>query len=119
MEFNAFSFTRLLDAASMPFFNCCCNSVSFKSAALVKRLSVGVVGDNRMRPMGFLRFDFRDVLLTGVNWDDGDLVSESCTFICRAMRVRYKQQDVKGTVPSKWTSQAVWPHRDPKDHVHH
>ncbi len=63
--------------------------------------------------MGFLRFDFRDVLMTGIDWDDGDLVSESCTFICRAMRVRYKQQSVTGELPPKHSAQAVWPNPVP------
>lgn len=113
VEFNAFNFTRLLDAASMPFFMSCCNSTSFKSAALVKRVSVGTAGDDTKKPMGFLRFDFRDVLMTGVNWDDGDLVSESCTFICRAMRVRYKQQSAAGSLPATYSTQAVWPNPAP------
>jgi len=115
VEFNAFSFTRLLDAASMPFFTACCNSVSFYSASLVKRVSVGTAGSDKMMPMGFLRFDFRDVLITGVNWDDGDLVSESCTFICRAMRVKYKQQQADGSLRPPVGQPAVWPQRDPED----
>lgn len=110
VEFNAFSFSRLLDAASMPFFTACCNSASFKSATLVKRVSVGTAEGNAVRPMAFLRFEFRDVLLTGVNWDDGELVTEKCTFICRAMRVQYKQQDANGSLPRNESSRAVWPH---------
>lgn len=113
VEFDTFSFTRVLDAASMQFFTSCCNSVSFYSASLVKRVSVGTAGSDAKKPKGFLRFDFRDVLLTGVSWDDGDLVNESCTFVCRAMRVRYKQQSSDGSLPELASSNAVWPHLDP------
>ena len=115
VEFNEFTITRLLDAASMPFFEACCNSVSFYDAALVKRLSVGTgMGDNALRPMGYLRFDFRDVLITGIDWSDGDLVTEECKFICRAMRVRYKQQNADGSLGAS-TKPAVWPRPDPSD----
>jgi len=72
VEFDKFSFTRLLDAASMPFFTACCNSVSFYSASLVKRVSVGIAGSDQKKPMDFLRFDFRDVLLIDVCWSDGE-----------------------------------------------
>jgi len=110
VEFNTFTFSRLLDGASPTFFQACCNSTSFKSAALVKRVSVGTTKDRLGKARGFLRFDFRDVLMTGINWDDGELVTENCTFICRAMRVRYKQQRSDGTIDNE-IANAIWPNR--------
>lgn len=108
VEFNEFRFSRLIDAASPTFFQACCNSTSFHSAALVKRVLIGEAGSTEVRARGYLRFDFRGVLLTGVDWSDGDLVQEQCTFICRAMRLRYKQQLVTGTL-TEVVSTSIWP----------
>jgi len=97
VDFDNFTFTRVIDGASPRFFDACCNQVSFQSAALVKRVAVGGGAGNAVqRSVGFIRFDFRDVMLTSVDWDDGDLVTESCTFICKAMKVRYRQQRASG-----------------------
>jgi len=96
IEFDEFSFSRVIDGASPAFFHGCCNQDSFKSAALVKRVAMGGRGGVARQSMGFLRFDFRDILLTNIDWDDGDLVTENCTFICKAMRVRYRQQHADG-----------------------
>ncbi len=89
---DSFTFTRVIDSASPVFFSACCNQVSFRSAAMVRRVSVGQLGGEKRNAAGFLRMDFKDVLLTSVNWSDGELVTESCTFICKAMRIRYRQQ---------------------------
>jgi type VI protein secretion system component Hcp len=105
LEFDTFSFSRVIDGASPVFFNACCNQESFKTAALVKRVAVGD-GDSVRHTLGFLRLDFRDVLLTGVNWDDGDMVTESCTFICKAMRVRYRAQMAQGSLEQ--ATEANW-----------
>jgi type VI protein secretion system component Hcp len=106
LEFDQFSFTRVIDGASPSFFSACCNQVSFESAALVKRVAMGVRGGGARQSVGALRLDFRDVLLTGVSWDDGDLVTESCTFICKAMRLRYRQQLADSSLMPP--TEAVW-----------
>jgi len=112
VEFNTFTFSRLLDGASPTFFQACCNSTTFTSAALVKRVSVGATPSDPLgKARGFLRFDFREVLMTGIEWADGELVTENCTFICRAMRVRYKQQKFDGGFETD-VPRAVWP--DPR-----
>ncbi len=88
---DTFTFTRAIDGASPIFFSACCNQHSFAHASLVRRVSTGQLGGPEMQAQGFLRIDFKDVLLVGINWSDGELVTESCTFICKAMRVRYRQ----------------------------
>lgn len=103
VEFDQFTFSRLIDSASPIFFEHCCNTKSFDSAALVKRISQG---GNRAA-VGYLRFDFTDVLITEVHWDDGDVVKESCTFICKGIKVQYKPQNADGTLkpsvkPAEW-----------------
>jgi type VI protein secretion system component Hcp len=108
VEFDKFSFSRLIDSASPIFFQYCCNSTSFKSAVLVKRVSQGI-----SRPaLGYLRFEFQDVLIIGVNWDDGDVVKESCTFICKDLVVKYKPQQAKGTLDPKGVAPAHWNQSD-------
>lgn len=102
IEFKNFSFERVVDAASPIFFSACCSSTTFPSATLVKRVSRG---GNR-RPEGFLRIDFKEVLIVSLSWDDGDMTTEKCEFICRHFDLTYRQQNANGsfsaTVPASW-----------------
>ena len=107
IEFDTFTFSRIIDRASPTFFQACCRQESFESATLVRRVSAGSAGGTDRQSVGFLRIDFRDVLLTGLAWDDGDMVTERCTFICKAMRIRYKPQYADGTLMSP-APDAVW-----------
>lgn len=100
LEFDKFTFTRAIDGASPIFFQACCNTQSFTSAALVKRVSEGDRGQGSGPAVGFLRIDFKDVLITGVDWDDGEVIREKCTFICKAMRLQYRQQSPGGSLLS-------------------
>ena len=106
IEFDTFTFERIIDGASPGFFSACCNQESFESAALVKRISSGVRGGTDRMSFGYLRIDFRDVLLTGLAWDDGDMVTERITFICKAMRVRYRQQQADSSLLP--ATEAIW-----------
>lgn len=106
IEFDEFSFSRVIDGASPAFFSACCNQESFRSATLVRRIATGTRGGAQRQAAGFLRLEFKDVLLTGINWDDGELVTESVTFICKALRVRYRQQTADAGL--KKETEAVW-----------
>ena len=97
-----FSFTRMMDKASPIFFQNCCNSVSFDSATLVKRKVTG----SDLALQTFLRIDFKNVLIIGLDWDDGSIVKEKCKFICREMSVQYKQQSAGGALGA--ASSAEW-----------
>jgi len=105
LEFDTFAFSRKIDSASPIFFDNCLKSVSFKSATLVKRVAQG----HNRQPLGFMQIKFTKVLIIGVDWDDGDLVTENCKFICRSFELRYRQQSADGTLGSE--SMATW---DPK-----
>ncbi len=98
-----FSFTRLMDKASPIFFQNCCNSVSFDSATLVKRKVTGA----SLVLQAFLRIDFSNVLIIGLDWDDGNVVKEKCKFICRGVTVQYRQQAHDGSLgaarSAEWT----------------
>jgi type VI protein secretion system component Hcp len=111
LEFGACNFSRVIDSASPIFFEGCCTSRTFDKAVLVKRIAVGDPDDptSTDRPsLGYLRLEFTDVLITGVNWTDGDLVTEQCDFICRGLTVQYRQQSFPGNLGA--TFPAVWPH---------
>jgi type VI protein secretion system component Hcp len=95
VDLEPFSFTRQMDQASPLIFEMCCNSQSFASATLVKRKAAGADVSGH----GFLRIDFKDVLVI-------DVVKEKCKFICRGVKVQYKPQSSSGAlgaaVPGVW-----------------
>jgi type VI protein secretion system component Hcp len=94
LEFDKFSLKRTVDCVSPIFFQNCLSSTTFNKATLVKRLSPG----GGQPAAAFLRIDFTDVLLTGVDWTDGDLVSESIDFICKQLSIQLKTQNADGTL---------------------
>jgi type VI protein secretion system component Hcp len=106
-----FSFQRIIDRASPIFFQSCCNSATFDSAALVRRVSQGDLLDGRRPAVAYLRIDFTKVLITGIDWTDGDVVKESCEFICQGMTITQLRQSADGTVATGAGNQskAYWP----------
>jgi type VI protein secretion system component Hcp len=102
VDLEPFTFSRQMDQASPLLFKMCCNSISFASATLIKRKAASTDVSGR----AFLRIDFKDVLVIGVDWDSGDVVKEKCKFICRGVKVQYKPQMPDGTlgaaVPGEW-----------------
>lgn len=105
LEFEKFSFKRTLDRASPVLFSSCCASETFDSAAIVKRMSQG--GDRA--PVGFMRIDFTKILITGMDWSDGELVTESIDFICQSMDITLRFQTVDGSVTSTGQQMMNWP----------
>lgn len=94
LEFETFSFSRVIDAATPTFFESCLTSRTFESATLVKRVGV----DHVKNPLGFLQIKFNEVLIIGLDWDDGGLVTENCKFICRGFKLQYRAQDPSGAL---------------------
>ncbi len=110
VEFNSVKITRVIEASSPLLFYACVNNLTFSSASLVKRVSASTKSDKTSRPLGFLRFDFTEVLITSISWSDGDLVDESFDFICKRMDIAYYQQQSDGALsttktPASWTQQ--------------
>jgi type VI protein secretion system component Hcp len=85
LQMDEFSITRLYDKASPVLFEKCCNSDSIVSASLVKRK---LIGADMLR--GFLRIDFDDLLLTHIEWENGDVVKETFKFVFRKITVTYR-----------------------------
>lgn len=94
LEFENFSFTKIVDCSSPVFFESCLLSRNFLSATMVKRVSVGY----DRPPVGFLKMTFDQVLITGVSWNDGALINETCKFICRGFTIEYREQRPDGSL---------------------
>ncbi len=116
VEADEFSFSRLIDQASPQIFQSCANSESFIQAVIVKRrpafagaLPVGIGKTEAVSDLrGFLRIEFNEVLITGLSWDDGEMVKEKCKFICRSVLVRYRPQASSGSLADAAEKTAQW-----------
>jgi type VI protein secretion system component Hcp len=107
LSFDSFRFTRVIDGASPIFFHYCSRQKPFDSAAVVKRVSTGLTSGTQRLSQAFMRIDFKDVLLKSVKWSDGELVTESCEFVCSSLKFRYRQQNYDGGFENE-TDPAVW-----------
>lgn len=94
VDMEPISITRLIDQASPILFESCANSAAFASATVVKRKVTG----QSLAMQAFLRLQFTDVLIVGINWDDGEILKEKCKFICRGLTVQYRAQDSSGAL---------------------
>jgi type VI protein secretion system component Hcp len=129
------SISKVVDSASPLFFQNCCLKQPFKQAILVKRAfvggtmggrgfgfsaSIGVGGaslsigggssSGDSKAMAYLRIEMKEVLITQVGWDDGDVVSEKLSFSCKAMVINYKRQKDNGTLlPGTELFKWPWP----------
>jgi type VI protein secretion system component Hcp len=107
IQMEPFSFSRLMDVASMDLFSNCFNTKSYKSAVLVRRkvggLKIGTGGrfdkDSNIAAVPYLRIDFTSVLIVAIDWDGGDTVKEKVKFVCRTIKVSYRQQVFEGKAP--------------------
>ena len=105
LDVEPVSFSRLMDKASPTLFEACCQSTTLKSGAIVRRVSVG--GDGGAK--AYLRFDFTDLLITELDWEEGETIKEKYKFVCRAVTMQFKPQSsdavlgaaVSGTWPKK------------------
>jgi type VI protein secretion system component Hcp len=89
-DLDPFEFTRFIDIASVSLFQGLTTLKTFPSVSLVKRKAMGVVlNSDTIALRGYLRFDFTDVLLTDLDWEEDDVVKETVKFICRGVTVRY------------------------------
>jgi type VI protein secretion system component Hcp len=102
VRMDEFSITRRYDRASPVLFEKCVKSQSFKTASLIKRKTVGGKLES------FLRFDFKEVLITHIDWHDAEVIKETVRFVFREITVQYRTQDhsgklnAAGSVPWKY-----------------
>jgi type VI protein secretion system component Hcp len=83
-DLEQMSVTKKMDVSSTKIFDLCNKSTTVYGACILKRKAIG---DNSLR--GYLRIDFRQLLITDLNWDDGDVIKEDFKFVCRAATVTY------------------------------
>ncbi len=103
---DSFSFTRLIDCATTTLVKACCDGTSFKSASIIKRKPARSSVKSDPVDTSFIRIDFAGVKITGLNYSDGDVVTETCTFTCDSLQIIYAQQDPSGKLtplsPISW-----------------
>jgi type VI protein secretion system component Hcp len=90
VRMDEFSVTRRYDRASPVLFERCATSASFQTASLIKRKTVGDKLES------FLRFDFEDVLITHIDWQDAEVIKETVKFVFRKITVQYRAQAHSG-----------------------
>ncbi len=103
VDIDDVTFSRLMDRGSTLFFQDLCGIKTFESATLLKRRPVGSGAGMQT----YLRMDFMDVLVIGLNWDEDERgVKEKYKFICRGVMVQYKPQNSDGSlgaaIPGGW-----------------
>ena len=105
LEVQPIMFSRIMDRASTALLQNLCQSKSYESATIVRRMGVG--GDGV--PRAYLRLDFTPVLVIGIDWDDQDLVNEKYKFICQKLTVQYSPQQSSGQLSP--VVQGEWPNK--------
>ena len=109
-SFKVVSFSKVIDAASPVIFEACTNAQKFAKAIIVKRISQGLSDAADLPTVAYLRFDFEEVLVTSVSWNDGDLVKEKITFEASSIKLRYRKQLNDGTVSASGETQVKYTH---------
>jgi type VI protein secretion system component Hcp len=102
LEVEPITFTRFMDQASTSLFQALCDSQSLASASIVRR---AVTGGNDAK--AYLRLDFTDVLIIGIDWNDDDPIEEKFKFICRGVKVQFCPQNSDGSLQPAVVG--VWP----------
>ena len=86
------NFTRSIDKASGAFMSGLAAGMGYQRAALIKRKAAGGAAAGEI----YLRIDFNQVLITSVDWTDGEEVEEDVKFICQDIVIQYRPQDRAG-----------------------
>jgi type VI protein secretion system component Hcp len=93
-EVKEVTITKQVDMSSVRFLQSCLTYAKFQKAVLVKRKFTGGFDFHE----AFLRIEFKEPLITGIDWDEGDVVKEKIRFICRGITVAYKPQNNDGSL---------------------
>jgi type VI protein secretion system component Hcp len=103
LEVEPVTFTRYMDQASTALLQALCDSQSLASASIVRRVATG----DGSSATAYLRLDFTELLIVGIDWDDDDVIEEKFKFICRGVQVRFRPQTSDGTLGAPISG--VWP----------
>lgn len=94
IEVQEISITRQVDKGSPTFLKNCLNLTPFAKAVLVKRKFTG----NHDYHEAFLRIEFKEPLITSVDWDESEVLKEKIKFVCRGVTIAYKPQKEDGSL---------------------
>ena len=96
------SVTRLIDSSSPLLLKHCLNTTQFHQAVIVKRSRIGATGLLSV----ILRMEFSKVFIRGIQWQDGNTVSETCSFRFSEVKITYVRRRADGTggaaLPCEW-----------------
>ena len=94
------SISKYFDITSLWLFYYCNQRITLDSVVIVRRKAVAFkepLGTRVSHPVrGYLRFDFKDVLITDVDWSEDDVIKESVQFICRKLDISYYTEEDDG-----------------------
>ncbi len=100
-DMQPIEFTRLMDSASAQLCKALTGCQTLPAVAIVKRKAAGTLNGGE----AFLRLDFSQVLLIGLEWkESNDVVEETVTFIYRKLKISYRPQSADGTLGSAVTA---------------
>ena len=105
-EIKEITITKQVDISSARFVRSCLTYGNFQKAVLVKRKFTDRISLQR----AFLRLEFKEPLITGVEWDEGDIIREKLKFICRGIVIAYRPQSADGTLAK--AKQTSWDYLD-------
>lgn len=94
VDMKPMEFTRSIDKSSVLLLQHCINRRVFDTVSLIKRKAAGGPVSGEV----FLRFDFKQVLIKSIDWDDGEPIKETCEFVCRSVIINYLPQLPDGTL---------------------
>lgn len=85
---------RQMDKASMPLLGLCLNQKVLTTIVLVKRKFTGRQAFHE----AFLRLEFKQPLITSVEWKEGEVIKETLKFVYRGIVASYKPQKPDGSL---------------------
>jgi type VI protein secretion system component Hcp len=95
VEIPEVTITKQVESSSIPFLKACVQFSKFERAILIKRKFTG-----KNFHEAFLRLEFKEPLITGVEWDEGEIIREKLKFVCRGITAMYRRQDSHGNLGS-------------------
>ena len=105
VDIQPVKFAREIDQTSFVLMRNLINGVRYSSGALVKRKAAGTAATGEV----FMRLDFVDVVVTGIDWSDNHEVKETVQFICRGITFQYSPQMADGSLGAVVSAQWAMP----------
>ena len=102
--------SRKLDQMSVELMKLCVKQWEIETITLVRRKAVGGALQYKMQP--YLRAQFSGALLTAIDWDDGEEVTEKLKFVYRSFSSSFRTQNEDGTLAGAVSAEVVYADSD-------